>query len=88
MQPRPETVAHAAAEKRVKDEIARMEKIEAEIELHAGVSTEDIEWLEELIYGDPVKDFLLCVERLQKVDMRIRPSPDGPEAQKNNPTTT
>jgi hypothetical protein len=38
--------------------------------------------------SDPVKDFLLCVERLQKLEMRIRPSPDGPEAQKNNPTNT
>jgi hypothetical protein len=88
LQPRPETVAHAAAEKRVKDEIARMEQIEAEIELHARVSTEDIEWLKKLIYGDPVKNFLRCVERLQKVETQMRPSPAGPEAHKNNPTTT
>ena len=88
LQPRPETVVHAAAEKRVKDEIARMEQIEAEIELHARVSTEDIEWLKKLIYGDPVKNFLRCVERLQKVETQMRPGPDSPEAHKDNPTIT
>jgi hypothetical protein len=30
-----------------------MEQIEAEIELHAGVSTEGMEWHGKLIYGDP-----------------------------------
>jgi len=36
----------------------------------------------------PVKNFLRCVERLQKVETQMRPSPAGPEAHKDNPTTT
>jgi hypothetical protein len=88
LQPRPETIAHAAAEKRVIGEISRLEQIESQIELDAWVNTESVEWLQKLMYRDAVKDFLRYVECLQKVEIRSRPNLDGPEAQKNDPTNT
>jgi hypothetical protein len=85
--PGTETVAALDAEKRTMAEVARIEQIEVEIEVEARVSGDNINWLQTLNYGAPVRTLLEsigCCEN--ESEARSRPSFDVPPAQERHAT--
>jgi hypothetical protein len=85
-EPGTETVASSTSQyNRAAADLTKLKEIEAQIDSEARVSTENLDWLQTLSYGEPVQQFLRGIEVGQAAvpAESARPSPGVPAAEES-----
>jgi hypothetical protein len=81
--------AHSRQFQQANADLAKLEKVEEEIKLHASVSADSLDWIRRLPYGEPVNAFAKGVELIQVAEGEERGNrgPQTPPAAEETKTT-